>query len=278
MRFQPEMELVFRLFYFARSIAVDVPSPGNTYQNLQYFDSGLEGNHDGRGNPVRMGNEGTILRPSQKAIHLALSVLLPWGWERVRYWRTNSSLNTRWNPGEESAAANLFSRTWWTRDRVFRFVEVTVQLASLINFLVFLAQGRYRSLIDRLAGTCLLYQDLRAKRVISFEFLNRQLVWEGFTDFFLFVWPLVSHPRLRRSVSRVWQRLLQFNRRREPIVTRDPSALIQCPVCASLSPVMPHIALPCSCTFCYLCLYSVRNGNQECPRCLQNVVESRRIL
>jgi hypothetical protein len=40
---------------------------------------------------------------------------------------------------------------------------------------------RYRTMIDRVLGMRLIYAQRSVSRNVSFEFLNRQLVWEAFT-------------------------------------------------------------------------------------------------
>lgn len=43
---------------------------------------------------------------------------------------------------------------------------------------------------------------------MSFEYLNRQLVWHAFTEFLLFLLPLVGIGRWRRWISRAWKKTL----------------------------------------------------------------------
>lgn len=52
---------------------------------------------------------------------------------------------------------------------------------SLLNFLIFLWNGRYRTLIDRILAMRLVYSKKSMNRQVSFEFLNRQMVWHAFT-------------------------------------------------------------------------------------------------
>lgn len=52
---------------------------------------------------------------------------------------------------------------------------------SLLNFLIFLWNGRYRTLIDRMLAMRLVYSKKSMNRQVSFEFLNRQMVWHAFT-------------------------------------------------------------------------------------------------
>jgi peroxin-2 len=49
----------------------------------------------------------------------------------------------------------------------------------------------------------LVYAQRDASRAISFEFLNRQLVWHAFTDFLLFLLPLLRPRRLLRKLLRL---------------------------------------------------------------------------
>lgn len=53
-------------------------------------------------------------------------------------------------------------------------------------------------------------------RVISFEYLNRQLVWQELSDFLLFVLPLVNVARVKRAMLRAFPRL--------PLITAGSAA------------------------------------------------------
>lgn len=44
-------------------------------------------------------------------------------------------------------------------------------------------------------------------RAISFEYLNRQLVWHELSELLLFVLPLISVTRLKRMIGRQWPSL-----------------------------------------------------------------------
>lgn len=64
------------------------------------------------------------------------------------------------------------------RRRCIAFAENAYSTASLMNLMLFLRKGRYRSLLERLLGARLVYKEPNMSRVISFEYLNRQLVWQ----------------------------------------------------------------------------------------------------
>jgi peroxin-2 len=117
-----------------------------------------------------------------------LSILLPW----------------------KKGARRPGARTRYLKRLVWEVTAKWDQLSSaakLINFLVFLYNGRcapipspahaellqfpklifirglarYRSLLDRILGLRLVYAQPSVDRNVSFEFLNRQLVWEALT-------------------------------------------------------------------------------------------------
>jgi len=60
-------------------------------------------------------------------------------------------------------------------------VENFWQTAKLVNFLLFLYNGRYPTLLTRLLRLRFSYAQKSVARNVSFDFLNRQLVWEAFT-------------------------------------------------------------------------------------------------
>lgn len=69
--------------------------------------------------------------------------------------------------------------------------------AQLINFLIFIYDGRHRSPLERLLKLRLVYASSPISRNVSFEFLNRQLVWESITvstSSWSSVSLIISHP------------------------------------------------------------------------------------
>lgn len=55
-----------------------------------------------------------------------------------------------------------------------------------------------RSLLERILGARLVYQQTNMARALSFEYLNRQLIWHELSELLLFLLPLLNLPRLRR--------------------------------------------------------------------------------
>jgi peroxin-2 len=94
----------------------------------------------------------------------------PYLWSRVNRYITSKG----WGELDESDS----------RNRVYRWLQAGEKYwkaFSLVNFLVFLWNGRYRTLIDRVLAMRLVYSKKSMNRQVSFEFLNRQMVWHAFT-------------------------------------------------------------------------------------------------
>lgn len=81
-------------------------------------------------------------------------------------------------------------------------------VTALASFLRFLYNGQYRTLLDRALRLRLVPTSAHTSREVSFEYLNRQLVWHAFTEFLLFLLPLVGISRWRRIVGRSWRRVV----------------------------------------------------------------------
>lgn len=58
-----------------------------------------------------------------------------------------------------------------------------------------------RSLLERIAGVRLVYERIGLPRALSFEYLNRQLVWHELSELLLFVLPLINVSRIKRFVT-----------------------------------------------------------------------------
>ena len=72
--------------------------------------------------------------------------------------------------------------------------RATYSALALVNLLAFLNRGRYRTLTERALRTRLVYGEPHARRMVSYEYLNRQLVWREVSELALFVLPMVSAP------------------------------------------------------------------------------------
>lgn len=175
------------------------------------------------------------------------------------------------------------------RAPLLRFSDDLVKIAGLINFVLFLIQGRYASLLHRILGIIItpLNPDLLKFNGdnVSFEFQNRQLVWNVMTEFLVFVIPLMQVQKWRRLVNSMISKGHSASNSAESTQTRFTTLpKSQCAICiemaessgikaASTLITNPYVT-NCGHIFCYICLATrknaIENGNELaelCPRC-----------
>ena len=167
------------------------------------------------------------------------------------------------------------------------FASTIHSIAAFASFLVFLFNGRYRTLLDRILRLRLAPPMNHASREVSFEYLNRQLVWHAFTEFLLFLLPLVGISRWRRWFSRAWRRakgLVKLGSEDDEVEPKGELAFLpertcaicykdQNPISTSESELMaisgstggvigsaqtdvtnPYETIPCGCIYCFVCI------------------------
>lgn len=181
--------------------------------------------------------------------------------------------------------------------------------AALASFLVFLVNGRYRTLLDRILRLRLAPPTSQVSREVSFEYLNRQLVWHAFTEFLLFVLPLVGISRWRRWLSRAWRKtksVLQSGGDGEENIKQGELSFLPertCAICyqdqnslTSEAEIMaasgasggvigsaqtditnPYETISCGCIYCFVCIASRLEAEEGegwvCLRCGEIVKE-----
>lgn len=180
-----EILLALRVVLFKLSIWDQNASYGAHLQGLRYTDA--RSTAPNRPPP----------KPWQKIAYGAITVGGRYAWTKWEEYLLSSSEDyTR----PESPQLKLLGR-------LSELAGSAHDVASLASFLVFLVNGRYRTITDRLLRLRLTPTSHSTSREVSFEYLNRQLVWHAFTEFLLFLLPLVGISRWRRILSRTWKKL-----------------------------------------------------------------------
>lgn len=178
-----ELLLALRAILFKLSIWDHDASYGAVLQNLRYTDARSKSLVPPR--PSRW----------QKSLYGALTVLGRYGWEKWESWLLDHGAGYSAPSDPMQLAVHLTS-----------WLSTAHSVAAFLSFLVFLVNGRYRTLTDRLLRLRLTPPSTQASREVSFEYLNRQLVWHAFTEFLLFLLPLVGISRWRRWLGRAWRK------------------------------------------------------------------------
>jgi peroxin-2 len=140
--------------------------------------------------------------------------------------------------------------------KLISVAECLFKLFSMVNFLVFLHNGRYLTPLNYILN--IRATEVQANhyfRQIDLEFVNRELIWKSLTEFYSFAYPYL--PSFRYSDKKL-----------------DYTNLPQdgCPFCFSSKSVKKIISIPykivaCSHIGCYRCVASLKQSKEGCPKC-----------
>lgn len=282
-----EIMLALRAILFKLTVWDHDATYGAALQNLKYTDARKKGL--------------VLSAPSrvQKSIYGLVTVFGKYAWTRWEDWLLEQDEGY----DEPSPHVRRFSR-WTSR------ITTMHSAAACASFLVFLLHGRYRTLLDRILRMRLAPPTSQVSREVSFEYLNRQLVWHAFTEFLLFVLPLIGINRWRRWLSRTWRKTKEIihtgpegegsakgeyaflPERTCAICYQDQndSATTESEILAAASSggvigsaqtdvTNPYETIPCGCIYCFVCL-ATRLEREEgegwtCLRCGEHVKECR---
>jgi peroxin-2 len=107
--------------------------------------------------------------------------------------------------------AGIKGRLWKLFKSGYIFGEKAYKVLSFLNFIVFLITGKYQSLNLRLLNIKITVFSIELAKLnkgnISFEFQNRQLIWNTFLEFVIFTLPIFQNSKFQS----IFQRLLNRN-------------------------------------------------------------------
>ncbi|KAF5369922.1 hypothetical protein D9758_001016 [Tetrapyrgos nigripes] len=175
--FQPEITLFIQLVLYRFSVWNYGASYGAKLQGLRYVHP----------KGIASGIPRKIL-----LIHGTLTIILPYVHSRIRAY----GLSRAW-PDAPSSDRRRKAWEWLVS------LESSYSAIALVSFITFLWNGRFRSITDRLFNMRLVPAQRLVTRDVSYEFMNRQMVWHVFTEFLLFFLPLINRRKLQRRVNRI---------------------------------------------------------------------------
>ncbi|XP_022621991.1 peroxisome biogenesis factor 2 [Seriola dumerili] len=143
-------------------------------------------------------------------------------------------------------------------------ISCIAQLASLINFLVFLRKGCHPVLAERIVGAQAVFTKPNVVRDITYQYMNRELLWHGFAEFLIFLLPLINTRKLKATVYSI----VFGGGSADGEGGRDVHGVWkECGLCGEW-PTMPH-TVGCQHVFCYYCIKShiIADACLTCPKC-----------
>ncbi|KAI3737639.1 hypothetical protein L2E82_27648 [Cichorium intybus] len=251
-QYEAELDAFLEFLIWRFSIWVDKPTPGNALMNLRYRD---EHSMPTRGK-VRTGVEGPGLTTAQKVWYCIATVGGQYIWTRLQ----SFSAFRRWGDSNQRSVGH---RAWFILQRIEGFYKA----ASFTNLLIFLYSGRYRNLIERGLGARLVYGSPNMNRAVSFEYMNRQLVWNEFSEMLLLLLPILNSSSIKSLFG-------PFSKDKSSDSKGDETV---CPICHT-NPTIAYVALPCHHRYCYYCLRTRCGATTSfrCSTCSEPVVAMQR--
>ncbi|KAF8528820.1 peroxisomal biogenesis factor 2 [Hysterangium stoloniferum] len=181
-RFEPELNLLVYLVLYKFSVWDVGATYGAKLQNLRYRTKSVS--H--LSHPIASG-----LPRQTLLLHAAATMLVPYIHSRTRL----HALSKAW---PDAPSSDPRRKAW----DILTHMESLNGALGLTSFVIFLCDGRYRTWIDRLLRLRLVPSQSTSNRQVSYEFMNRQMVWHAFTEFLIFLLPLINTHSLRRRITR----------------------------------------------------------------------------
>lgn len=126
-------------------------------------------------------------------------------------------------------------------ENLLGYLSATVNAISLLNFTVFLLWGRYPTLQERIAGLLMAPSTPQTLRNLSYDYMNREILWHGFSEFIFFILPHFNVFAVRNWLNRV-----ALSPSSQPT---DHSVCVFC----EKTPTRPSVT-QCGHVYCYYCL------------------------
>ncbi|KAF8977427.1 peroxisome assembly protein (Peroxin-2) [Entomortierella lignicola] len=261
--YKPELILALNLIMYKFSVYDMGATYGSQLQNLIYRN---ERKHVGG---LQSTSTDAALTKSQKIIYGIFTVGGQYITERI-----NLVISAQgWGDLPED---NIKRKVWNLLQKSGSFFRI----ASLLNFLAFLYAGKYRSLLERALSMRLVYADRNSNRQASFEFLNRQMVWHAFTEFLMFLMPLINVSKLKRNVKKMLLPAALMSANELSVLPAHICAICHESNSASTTPGTitstvihnPYIT-DCGHVYCYYCIKTKMMVDDEwcCLRCGKKV-------
>lgn len=169
-----------------------------------------------------------------------------------------------WKKLEEHSARNRWSESRPESYKWMNRIDTTVKWSTIVNFLAFLFSSRFPHLSERILQAPMETIAVMRGRSVAFDFMNRQLVWQGFTEFLLFFAPLIDFDRIQKVFRRN--------------VANPTLRATECGICGVDPIVLPYGGM-CGHASCYYCIAQKleedggTEGDYPCPNCGEEITK-----
>ncbi|XP_076365224.1 peroxisomal biogenesis factor 2 isoform X2 [Tachypleus tridentatus] len=231
-RIRPELQALLKLVVWKLTLYSNGSTIGQNLLNLEY----------------KHADSACSLSPRRAVLFAFLNVGLPWLKERledlVRPFATSEHMSKVRNGVE--------------------WIETTIKIGNMVNFLIFLQQGKYCLLSERVLRIRNMSSTVQPLRQVQNEYMNRELLWHGFAEFLTFVLPLINvHP----IKNMLWRLIFSWKATPTSVEARTYADATHCAVCGKW-PIIPY-DIGCKHVYCYYCISSnvLAEERFRCPSC-----------
>lgn len=211
LRLKPELKALVRLLIWGYSIVKNGMTFGQGMLDLVY--------NTGVGQPLEL---------RHKVLLFVFSVLADWIAER-----------------SEDILPSLFPTHSRRTLKLIKITSTILKTLSLVNFITFLLYGRYPSLKERAGGLSMIPSRPQTLRQLNYDYMNREILWHGFSEFIFFVLPHLNLFALKNWMKRNLGSLIGS---KESEVDFSKCSFCEKELC------MPHVTDNCRHVYCYYCI------------------------
>jgi len=275
--------LLLNLLIFKLTIWKSGSSYGSSLQNLKLTDS----------------RTGKIIGLNKKGILLAALV----GTYLYKKLETALYQINEITGQDDEESTSLFQRLKHVilnnRTAILTRIDNTLKTVNLLNFTVFLINGKYPSILHRLLGiieTPIISDLLKFNGSnVNYEFQNRQLVWNVMTEFLVFLLPLLQLRKISKFTKKLYHRANGPNTIEFELGNNDAKQLtpytnlpvLECAIChynnhqaaqsggrvfTTAGPVTNPCITNCGHVYCYVCIatqFNVMKSSGDDVPCLR---------
>ncbi|XP_077480962.1 peroxisome biogenesis factor 2 [Stigmatopora argus] len=238
---EPELKALLQLLLWRFTLYSDSTTVGQSLLSLRY------------GNTLSSFNRYEPLSYRQKLSLVLLRVGPRWIQER------SHNLQIGLTSGAPDTGA--FQKTLC---KLMSIISGVSRLSSLVNFLVFLRKGHHPILAERIIGAQAVYSKHNVTRDITYQYMNRELLWHGFAEFLIFLLPLINTGKMKASI---YSTVFGWDKSEVDAAQDSKGAWRLCMLCGDW-PTLPH-TVGCQHVFCYYCIksHSIASNCINCPKC-----------
>mmetsp|Transcript_210 Transcript_210/g.225 ORF Transcript_210/g.225 Transcript_210/m.225 type:complete len:313 (-) Transcript_210:404-1342(-) len=241
LKFQEELRLMLKSLYYYFTTFKGHQTPGNRLENLKFVTPAV----DAKGN-----NFFRTLFFRQRIYFWALLIFVPYIWAKIK--------NFMRDYGWRDEPTNSFRYRVW---KLSSYVDILYKIVELANFLLFIAYGNFKNVVERALNIQMRVNRGNATRIIDLDYMNRILVFDTINNVLQSVLPRLNLAQIIKSISST------VNFMEDPLTGDGLNS--RCGICHDSKVVLAYQGQECQHIFCYYCIQSKVQNNAEyaCPLC-----------